>query len=201
MGSPNLTGRRRCARKSTSDPRKRGHSRERPSSRRVLGHRCRHNADASLRFRVTGTLAKGRHPARVMSTRSLVRQLARSACREILPRRRRCVVVFVGRRGPINHPPGERRSFFGRRRSLSTKLDRTGNRTAFIFERQCLSIPCATRDKRRSATTSEAPCFRAAMLSSSNAFEQQCFQPACVGRPPLQIARFSERAAQRTSRR
>lgn len=66
-------------------------------------------------------MAKGPHPARAVSTRSLVRQLARSAGHEISPRRRRCAVVFVGRREPINRAPGESRSIFWRRRSLSTK--------------------------------------------------------------------------------
>lgn len=114
------------------DPRKRGHSRERPSSRRVLGHRCRHSADASLRFRMTRALAKGPHPARVVSTRSLVRQLAGSAGHEISPRRRRCAVVFVGRREPTNHALGESRSIFWRRRSLSTKVGETGNRAVYL---------------------------------------------------------------------
>jgi len=126
VGSPNLTGRRRRARKSRSDPRKRGHSRERPSSRRVMGHRCRHNADASLHFRMIEPWQRVLIQLESCLRVSLVRQLARSAWREISPRRRRCAVVFVGRREPINHAPGERRSIFGRRRSLSTKLNRNG---------------------------------------------------------------------------
>lgn len=91
-----------------------------------MGHRCRHNADASLRFRVIEPWQRVLIQLASCLRVSLVRQLARSAWPEISPRRRRCAVVFVGRRRPTNHAPGERRSIFGRRRSLSTKVNRNG---------------------------------------------------------------------------